>query len=223
MAKEVEEGKMKGYDNLLEYKNENISITIPIKVCKMQPQEIYPEIIMRDNQGLLVKRCQVDKETNIPLQPYGYRYRNENGDMVEKHDIKYFKVENDTETEIPPFPATLGKSRRLLTVAKIPKEHLKEYLFGEGYAILPKNREDTQSLYGIAKDMQEKEICIVVEIVHREGFKRYWGIINSDVKDDMFSMELLTTTKKIQAQDIPIPKTITVETPKVKVMEKSLF
>ena len=216
-------GNMKGYDNLLEYKNKDIAITIPIRVCKMQPQEIYPEIIMRDNKGLLVKRCQVNRETNEPLPPYSYRYRNEQGEMVEKFDIKYYKVENEQETEIQPFPVTLGKSRRLVSVAEIPRENLREYLFGEGYAILPKNREDTQALYSVAKDMTEKNICKVVEIVHREGFKRYWGIINSTVKEDLFNLTLLTTTNKIQEHDIPIPKTIMVETPKTKVIEKSLF
>ena len=216
------EGKMKGYDNLLEYRDGDMSITIPIKVCKMNEQEIYPEIIMRDTKGLLIRRCQVNRETNEPLPPYSYKYKNEQDEMVEKHDIKYYKVEDTQETEINPFPATIGKGRRLLTVAKIPREQSKEYLFGEGYSILPKNREDTQALWGIAKDMLDKDVCVVVEIVHREGFTRHWGIINSIVKEDMFSMNLLTTTKKIQPNDIPIPKTVMI-TPKVRVMEKSLF
>jgi len=206
MSYEVRE---KGYENLLEYATERLKVTTPIRVSKMNETEIFPKITERDIDGLLVKRTMVDKETREPLPPYSWEYKNEQNRRVEKFEIRYFKENDDGEgeTEIQPFDATMGKDRRLKVVKEIPKNEIKNYVISEGYCITPRDLDSNINLFQIANDLLSHDKAVVVQVVHRQGFKRYWGIVVADINDSdsAYSLTLLTTTKKIQPIEIPIP------------------
>lgn len=204
---EVEE-KQKGWDNVLSHKG----MAIPIKVGRMPESEVYPEIYMRA-RGMPVSRKMLDKNTNQPIS-YKWGYQAENGELVEQHELTYHYKENGEEREAFQFDATLGKDRILNILKTIPRAEIQQYLFQEAYSITAREQQYNQMLYALALEL--KDSAGLIEIVHRKGFKRYYGLVVSDFTNGSFSMTILITTKKITPQQIPIPVITVKAQPQIK-------
>jgi len=216
MAVEILEAeeKARGWDNVISHKG----MAIPIKVSRMPEQEVYPEIYMKA-RGMTVSRKMLDKNTIQPIS-YKWGYMGENGELVEQHEIQYFYQENGDEREAFQFDATLGKDRILNIVKTIPKADIQNFLFQEAYSISAREEQYNQILYALALEL--KDNAGLVEIVHRKGFKRYYGLVVSDFTDGTFSMTILITTKKISPIQIKIPILKISVKPQIKVKD-SLF
>lgn len=191
----------------LKLKHQDLAINADIRTAKLSPEALvdHPEVVRRDSSGSLVIRQLYDKATDEPLEAgYGYRWVNEDGEVVPKEDIDLFAVEDDEERPFSMHEPTLGGGRSLTAETWIPVATIDEYLVENIYELWGEEQIDVVQLYELAEHIRDFDEAPVVPFVMQPAKYKSWGIITPFFDEDSFALIIRVTDHKIESEH-PMP------------------
>jgi hypothetical protein len=192
----------------LKIKHEGLAINADVRTAKLEVEAVTdrPDVVRRDaSTGQLVVRQVYDKESGDPLpEGYGYRWINEDGDVVPSEAVELYRIDEDQERRFSKHEPTIGGERTIEPTTWIGLETIGEYLIERTYEIWGEEGSDVVQLYELAEHIRDTEQAPVIEVVFQPSMYKDWGIVTPDFYEREFSIIMRITSERIRP-DHPMP------------------
>jgi hypothetical protein len=201
----------KGFKGRLILETDKISVKADIRFSKISSdvidRELKKKIVMRDEEGKLVKEVRVDDKGN-DVSRLSKVYKNEDGKIIPKDKIRYFFVNDDgKEIEVSPFERT----KEFVILQLLPISQVKEFLIEGVYEVWAEKDTEIASLYKLAKYLRDTQQVAVTKMSFG-GFKEYYAIITPIFKEDKFVLIMNLTRMKVTFKHLMTPVEVTATT-----------
>jgi len=195
-----------------------LTLSVPVQFVRVKTDDLYerPQIVQKDNKGLLVKSISVMKDSLMSgkvEQAAGKTTRitvNEKGDRVNDIDVKSYLVTDDGEVEVESLDATIGGGKEVEVVKEVDQERRHDWFVDKVYELVV-SEDDNPALYKFAEHLDEEGKMALIDLVERESFEKSVGMVVPviDKTKGKWTVMVYSTKAKVDPlwKDIPTPGT----------------
>lgn len=201
-------------NGILKLSREELAVVAAFETERLEAQNIEnpPDIARWDaetDQPVVRQRYvkeahdDIQGEPALPKGTVGYRWVNEDGDVVPTERLTYVQRKPDGEVEeVSKRPTTVKKGEPVPVEQWVPREAVGSFLVDSTYELWGQAAEDEADLQQLARYIEDEGETPMLVWLLQPAFLKSWGILDPqfDEDEERFSIVVKVTQKEIEPE-----------------------